>query len=74
MFKDVLGSGPIVSFCVYQCLFFMLQLSLGHYAFKVAVSSENGFGEGFVNVTVKPGKSVSEDSLLLYKFISIFGA
>lgn len=52
----------------------MLQLSLGHYAFKVAVSSENGFGEGFVNVTVKPGKSVSEDSLLLYKFISIFGA
>uniref|UniRef100_F1RUE2 KIAA0319 n=1 Tax=Sus scrofa TaxID=9823 RepID=F1RUE2_PIG len=34
-------------------------LSLGHYAFKVAVSSENGFGEGFVNVTVKPAARVN---------------
>lgn len=36
----------------------MLQLSVGLYVFKVAVSSENAFGEGFVNVTVKPGKPV----------------
>uniref|UniRef100_A0A8C3WE71 KIAA0319 n=1 Tax=Catagonus wagneri TaxID=51154 RepID=A0A8C3WE71_9CETA len=34
-------------------------LSVGHYAFKVAVSSENGFGEGFVNVTVKPAARVN---------------
>ena len=33
-----------------------MQLSIGRYAFKVAVSGENAFGEGFVNVTVKPGK------------------
>jgi hypothetical protein len=39
-------------------LFFLLQLSVGLYAFRVAVSSENAFGEGFVNVTVKPGESV----------------
>ncbi|NXL64349.1 K0319 protein, partial [Chordeiles acutipennis] len=32
-------------------------LSVGLYAFKVTVSGENAFGEGFVNVTVKPGKS-----------------
>ncbi|KAM6177349.1 dyslexia-associated protein KIAA0319 homolog [Erethizon dorsatum] len=30
------------------------RLSAGVYAFKVAVSSDNAFGEGFVNVTVKP--------------------
>ncbi|XP_075777260.1 dyslexia-associated protein KIAA0319 homolog isoform X3 [Pelodiscus sinensis] len=30
------------------------QLSVGLYAFKVTVSSENAFGEGFVNVTVQP--------------------
>lgn len=35
----------------------MSQLSVGLYAFKVTVSGENAFGEGFVNVTVKPGKS-----------------
>uniref|UniRef100_A0A0P6J2U0 Dyslexia-associated protein n=1 Tax=Heterocephalus glaber TaxID=10181 RepID=A0A0P6J2U0_HETGA len=29
-------------------------LSAGVYAFKVTVSSDNAFGEGFVNVTVKP--------------------
>uniref|UniRef100_A0A8B9TQY4 KIAA0319 n=1 Tax=Anas platyrhynchos TaxID=8839 RepID=A0A8B9TQY4_ANAPL len=34
-------------------------LSVGLYAFKVTVSGENAFGEGFVNVTVKPGKSVA---------------
>uniref|UniRef100_A0A2K6ASD1 KIAA0319 n=1 Tax=Macaca nemestrina TaxID=9545 RepID=A0A2K6ASD1_MACNE len=32
------------------------QLSVGLYVFKVAVSSENAFGEGFVNVTVKPAR------------------
>uniref|UniRef100_A0A8C0TQR4 KIAA0319 n=1 Tax=Canis lupus familiaris TaxID=9615 RepID=A0A8C0TQR4_CANLF len=35
------------------------QLSAGLYAFKVAVSSENAFGEGFVNVTVKPARRVN---------------
>ncbi|XP_074128854.1 dyslexia-associated protein KIAA0319 homolog isoform X1 [Sminthopsis crassicaudata] len=30
------------------------QLSVGLYSFKVTVSGENAFGEGFVNVTVKP--------------------
>ncbi|XP_005403426.1 PREDICTED: dyslexia-associated protein KIAA0319 homolog isoform X2 [Chinchilla lanigera] len=30
------------------------RLSAGVYAFKVTVSSDNAFGEGFVNVTVKP--------------------
>ncbi|XP_057555304.1 dyslexia-associated protein KIAA0319 homolog isoform X2 [Hippopotamus amphibius kiboko] len=35
------------------------QLSAGLYVFKVAVSSENAFGEGFVNVTVKPAKRVN---------------
>ncbi|XP_002915857.1 dyslexia-associated protein KIAA0319 homolog isoform X2 [Ailuropoda melanoleuca] len=34
-------------------------LSAGLYAFKVAVSSENAFGEGFVNVTVKPARRVN---------------
>lgn len=33
------------------------QLSVGLYAFKVVVSGENAFGEGFVNVTVEPGKA-----------------
>uniref|UniRef100_A0A2K6RLB6 KIAA0319 n=1 Tax=Rhinopithecus roxellana TaxID=61622 RepID=A0A2K6RLB6_RHIRO len=32
------------------------QLSIGLYVFKVTVSSENAFGEGFVNVTVKPAR------------------
>uniref|UniRef100_A0A4W2DY75 KIAA0319 n=1 Tax=Bos indicus x Bos taurus TaxID=30522 RepID=A0A4W2DY75_BOBOX len=35
------------------------QLSIGRYAFKVAVSGENAFGEGFVNVTVKPAGRVN---------------
>ncbi|XP_070312324.1 dyslexia-associated protein KIAA0319 homolog isoform X3 [Odocoileus virginianus] len=35
------------------------QLSVGRYAFKVAVSGENAFGEGFVNVTVKPAARVN---------------
>ncbi|XP_043764319.1 dyslexia-associated protein KIAA0319 homolog isoform X2 [Cervus elaphus] len=35
------------------------QLSVGCYAFKVAVSGENAFGEGFVNVTVKPAGRVN---------------
>uniref|UniRef100_A0A8C4LNF2 KIAA0319 n=1 Tax=Equus asinus asinus TaxID=83772 RepID=A0A8C4LNF2_EQUAS len=35
------------------------QLSVGFYAFKVAVSSDNAFGEGFVNVTVKPARRVN---------------
>ncbi|XP_074061991.1 dyslexia-associated protein KIAA0319 homolog isoform X2 [Macrotis lagotis] len=30
------------------------QLTVGFYSFKVTVSGENAFGEGFVNVTVKP--------------------
>lgn len=37
---------------------FTLQLSVGLYAFRVAVSGENAFGEGYVNVTVMPGESV----------------
>uniref|UniRef100_G1SDT5 KIAA0319 n=1 Tax=Oryctolagus cuniculus TaxID=9986 RepID=G1SDT5_RABIT len=32
------------------------RLSAGFYAFRVAVSSENAFGEGFVNVTVRPAR------------------
>lgn len=39
---------------------FTLQLSVGLYTFRVAVSSENAFGEGYVNVTVLPGESVGE--------------
>ncbi|XP_010841809.1 PREDICTED: dyslexia-associated protein KIAA0319 homolog isoform X2 [Bison bison bison] len=35
------------------------QLSVGRYTFKVAVSGENAFGEGFVNVTVKPAGRVN---------------
>ncbi|VCW78514.1 unnamed protein product [Gulo gulo] len=34
-------------------------LSAGLYAFKVAVSSDNAFGEGFVNVTIKPARRVN---------------
>lgn len=36
---------------------FTLQLSVGLYAFRVAVSSEDAFGEGYVNITVMPGES-----------------
>ncbi|NWV42164.1 K0319 protein, partial [Grantiella picta] len=35
-------------------------LSVGLYAFKVTVSGENAFGEGFVNVTVKPAVRINE--------------
>ncbi|KAM7124348.1 dyslexia-associated protein KIAA0319 homolog isoform 4-T4 [Ciconia maguari] len=35
-------------------------LSVGLYAFKVTVSGENAFGEGFVNVTVKPAVRVNQ--------------
>ncbi|NXM06490.1 K0319 protein, partial [Tyrannus savana] len=35
-------------------------LSVGLYAFKVTVSGENAFGEGFVNVTVKPALRVNK--------------
>uniref|UniRef100_A0A663MKL0 KIAA0319 n=1 Tax=Athene cunicularia TaxID=194338 RepID=A0A663MKL0_ATHCN len=35
-------------------------LSVGLYAFKVMVSGENAFGEGFVNVTVKPAIRVNQ--------------
>ncbi|CAO2595556.1 Dyslexia-associated protein KIAA0319 homolog [Lemmus lemmus] len=36
------------------------QLSVGLYAFRVAVSSENAFGEGYVNVTVLPAARVNQ--------------
>ncbi|KAJ1201160.1 hypothetical protein NDU88_004975 [Pleurodeles waltl] len=36
------------------------QLSPGLYVFKVAVSGENAFGEGLVNVTVKPAARVNQ--------------
>ncbi|XP_019379267.1 PREDICTED: dyslexia-associated protein KIAA0319 homolog isoform X2 [Gavialis gangeticus] len=36
------------------------QLSVGLYAFRVTVSGENAFGEGFVNVTVKPAVGVNQ--------------
>ncbi|NWV90239.1 K0319 protein, partial [Machaerirhynchus nigripectus] len=35
-------------------------LSVGLYAFKVTVSDENAFGEGFVNVTVKPAVRINQ--------------
>ncbi|KAM6087875.1 dyslexia-associated protein KIAA0319 homolog [Chlamydotis macqueenii] len=35
-------------------------LSVGLYAFKVTVSGEGAFGEGFVNVTVKPAVRVNQ--------------
>ncbi|KFQ46145.1 Dyslexia-associated protein KIAA0319, partial [Nestor notabilis] len=35
-------------------------LSVGLYAFKVTVSGESAFGEGFVNVTVKPAVRVNQ--------------
>ncbi|KAM7322744.1 hypothetical protein ACRRTK_018249 [Alexandromys fortis] len=36
------------------------QLSVGLYTFRVAVSSENAFGEGYVNVTVLPASRVNQ--------------
>ncbi|NWR43535.1 K0319 protein, partial [Regulus satrapa] len=35
-------------------------LSVGLYAFKVTVSGENAFGEGFVNVTVQPAVRINQ--------------
>ncbi|NXQ16781.1 K0319 protein, partial [Peucedramus taeniatus] len=35
-------------------------LSVGLYAFKVTVSGENAFGEGFVNVTIKPAVRINQ--------------
>ncbi|NWH93882.1 K0319 protein, partial [Aegithalos caudatus] len=35
-------------------------LSVGLYAFKVTVSGENAFGEGFVNVTVRPAVRINQ--------------
>ncbi|XP_076429190.1 dyslexia-associated protein KIAA0319 homolog isoform X1 [Peromyscus maniculatus bairdii] len=36
------------------------QLSVGLYAFRVAVSSEDAFGEGYVNITVMPAARVNQ--------------
>ncbi|XP_040611667.1 dyslexia-associated protein KIAA0319 homolog isoform X2 [Mesocricetus auratus] len=36
------------------------QLSVGLYSFRVTVSSENAFGEGYVNVTVMPAARVNQ--------------
>lgn len=59
IFQASLGHGHVS--CMFTCVtffFFMLQLSVGLYAFKVMVSRDNAFGERFVNVTVKAGKPV----------------
>nr|XP_055179015.1 dyslexia-associated protein KIAA0319 homolog isoform X2 [Nyctereutes procyonoides] len=48
------------------------QLSAGLYAFKVAVSSENAFGEGFVNVTVKP-ESTDDNKIVSYHWEEVNG-
>ncbi|XP_053102871.1 dyslexia-associated protein KIAA0319 homolog isoform X3 [Hemicordylus capensis] len=36
------------------------QLPVGAYVFKVTVSAENAFGEGFVNVTVQPAIKINQ--------------
>ncbi|XP_034982306.2 dyslexia-associated protein KIAA0319 homolog [Zootoca vivipara] len=36
------------------------QLPVGAYVFKVTVSAENAFGEGFVNVTVQPAVKINQ--------------
>lgn len=38
-------------------MFYLFQLTVGLYRLKVSVSRENVVGEGFVNITVKPGKN-----------------
>ncbi|KAK2112859.1 hypothetical protein P7K49_007125 [Saguinus oedipus] len=48
------------------------QLSVGLYVFKVAVSSENAFGEAFVNVTVKP-ESTDDTEIVSYHWEEISG-
>ncbi|XP_032854817.1 dyslexia-associated protein KIAA0319 homolog isoform X2 [Tyto alba] len=40
-------------------------LSVGLYAFKVTVAGENAFGEGFVNVTVKPAVRVNQPPIAI---------
>ncbi|RMC16247.1 hypothetical protein DUI87_08462 [Hirundo rustica rustica] len=47
-------------------------LSVGLYAFKVTVSGENAFGEGFVNVTVKP-ESLDDAKIVSYHWEEIKG-
>ncbi|OXB54445.1 hypothetical protein ASZ78_003580 [Callipepla squamata] len=47
-------------------------LSVGLYAFKVTVSGENAFGEGFVNVTVKP-ESTDDVKIVSYHWEEIKG-
>ncbi|KAF4798256.1 Dyslexia-associated protein KIAA0319 [Turdus rufiventris] len=47
-------------------------LSVGLYAFKVTVSGENAFGEGFVNVTVKP-ESMDDVKIVSYHWEEIKG-
>uniref|UniRef100_G1MTW5 KIAA0319 n=1 Tax=Meleagris gallopavo TaxID=9103 RepID=G1MTW5_MELGA len=47
-------------------------LSVGLYAFKVTVSGENAFGEGFVNVTVKP-ESTDDIKIVSYHWEEIKG-
>ncbi|XP_054672509.1 dyslexia-associated protein KIAA0319 homolog isoform X3 [Grus americana] len=47
-------------------------LSVGLYAFKVMVSGENAFGEGFVNVTVKP-ESIDDTKIVSYHWEEIKG-
>lgn len=37
------------------CFFFSPQLTVGLYEFEVIVDGEGAHGEGYVNVTVKPG-------------------
>ncbi|KAL8182440.1 UNVERIFIED_CONTAM: hypothetical protein K2H54_056362 [Gekko kuhli] len=38
----------------------LFQLPVGVYVFKVTVSSDNAFGEGFVNVTVQPAIKINQ--------------
>ncbi|KAJ7413871.1 hypothetical protein WISP_87890 [Willisornis vidua] len=47
-------------------------LSVGLYAFKVTVSGENAFGEGFVNVTVKPER-IDDMKIVIYQWEEIKG-
>ncbi|MEE6464784.1 hypothetical protein FKM82_006354 [Ascaphus truei] len=48
------------------------KLSTGLYELKVAVSSDNAFGEGFVNVTVTP-ESADDDNIFSYHWEEIKG-
>lgn len=49
------------------CLLSLPQLTPGLYEFRVIVDGQNTHGEGYVNVTVKPGmcfRAVAESPLL----------